>query len=88
MKTSSRANCFVERFISELGMIKKPVRKQNRQRIRSTTKPQWIPPPSDMTKVNVEATLIEYRKLLGSSNSQGWGGTLPRRVCSCPGRKL
>jgi ribonuclease HI len=38
-------------------MIKKPVRKQNRQRIRSTTKPQWIPPPSDMTKVNVDATL-------------------------------
>jgi hypothetical protein len=33
-------------------------------------------------------SLIEYRKLLGGSNSQGWGGTLPRRVCSCPGWKL
>jgi ribonuclease HI len=50
-------NCFVERFISELGMIKKPVREQNRQRSRPTTRPQWIPPPSDMTKVNVDATL-------------------------------
>jgi hypothetical protein len=50
-------NCFVERFISELGMIKKSVIEQNRQRSRPTTRPQWIPPPSDMTKVNVDAAL-------------------------------
>jgi hypothetical protein len=50
-------NCFVEKFISELGMIKKLVREQNRQRIHPTTRSQWIPPPSDMTKVNVDVAL-------------------------------
>jgi hypothetical protein len=47
----------VERFISELGLIRKLVREQNRQRIRPTTRPQWIPPPSDMAKVNMDAAL-------------------------------
>jgi ribonuclease HI len=40
-------------------MIKKPVREQNRRRIHLSTRPQWIPPPSDMAKVNVDAALSE-----------------------------
>lgn len=50
-------NCFVERFISELGTIKKPTIEKNTQSARPATRPRWIPPPLGITKVNVDAGL-------------------------------
>lgn len=43
---------FVDRFIAELGLVK-PVQKARQQ--RQDPIPKWIPPPSGLAKINVDA---------------------------------
>jgi len=43
---------FVDRFIAELGLVK-PVQKAQQQ--RQDPIPKWIPPPSGLAKINVDA---------------------------------
>nr|XP_051211664.1 uncharacterized protein LOC127329168 [Lolium perenne] len=45
-------NCFVERFISDLQVVNKPV---NVVQARDARGPAWIPPPQGMAKVNFDA---------------------------------
>ncbi|TVU21984.1 hypothetical protein EJB05_31656, partial [Eragrostis curvula] len=47
-------NCFVERYISELDIIKPPPKEK---KPTQPTRPRWIPPPGGFTKINVDASI-------------------------------
>ena len=53
-------HCFVSRFIAELGLVK-PLQKTTQ--VRRDQHPKWIPPPSGLTKINVDAATSKNSSL-------------------------
>jgi ribonuclease HI len=52
--------CFIERFIADLDLIKAPAQQR---RVSAGVVPRWIPPPSGVAKVNVDASLSKDERL-------------------------
>ena len=74
---------FVERFIADLDLSQpQPAARQ----ITETRIPRWIPPPSGMSKLNVDAAVS--LKIQGWQVTQRWRRKIPRGIGSGYARYL